>query len=84
MYFDSFGPNELMRFRDYREVASGVWIPFREDRAWTHSAEKGRHGRKYIHLWVAVQEVQTDLDLAETIQKLQPRDGDEVRGRKTQ
>jgi len=77
-YFGQFGPNELIRFRDYREVAPGVWIPFREDRAFTHPAKDGDKRRKYIHLWVAVQDVKTDVDLTETIEKLQPREGDQV------
>jgi hypothetical protein len=75
-YFGQFGPNELIRFRDYREVAPGVWIPFREDRAFTHPTNNGRH--KYIHLWAAVQEVRTDVDLTGTVEKLQPQDGEQV------
>jgi hypothetical protein len=77
-YFGQFGPNELIRFRDYREVAPGVWIPFRDDRVFTHPTGDGRKRHKYIRLWVAVQEVRTDFDLTETVQKLRPRDGDPV------
>jgi thiol-disulfide isomerase/thioredoxin len=75
-YFEFFGPNELIRLRDYREIAPGVWIPFREDRAWTHLAQDGSKRHKYTHLWVSVKDVRTDLDLSQTIQDLQPRDGD--------
>jgi thiol-disulfide isomerase/thioredoxin len=75
--FATSRPNELIRFRDYREVAPGVWIPFREDRVWTHGVRNGG-GRKYIRLWVAVQEVRTDIDLAETIQKLQPQENEQI------
>jgi hypothetical protein len=78
MYFEQFGPNELMRFRDYREVAPGVWVPFREDRVFTHPAGNGQKRRKYIHLWAAVQEVRTDVDLTDSVEKLRPSDGDPV------
>jgi cytochrome c biogenesis protein CcmG/thiol:disulfide interchange protein DsbE len=77
-HYDSFGPNELIRFRDYREVAPEVWIPFREDRAFTHPDEADRTRYKYIHLWTAVQKARTDVDLTESIVSLQPRDGEQV------
>ncbi len=77
-HFESFKPNELIRFRDYREVAPNVWIPFREDRAFTHSAGAAGNRFKYIRLWVAVQDARTDFDLTETIQKLQPKEGEHV------
>lgn len=79
LHFDVFGPNEIIRFRDYREVAPGVWIPFREDRAFTHPAEGNRKRHKYIRLWVAVEEVYTDVDLAEHVEALWPREGEEIR-----
>jgi hypothetical protein len=69
-------PNELVRFRDYREVAPGVWVPFREDRVFTHSATSSSERRKFIRLWAAVQEVRVDIDLTETIERLKPKDGD--------
>lgn len=78
LYFDDFGPNELIRFRDYREVAVGVWIPFREDRAFTHRAEADRKRHKYIRLWVEVQEVRTDVDLTERLESLRPREGERI------
>lgn len=77
LYFDSMEPNELIRFRDYREVAPKVWIPFREDRAFTHRAANPKQF-KYIRLWVAVQEVRTDVDLQETVEPLLPKDGEKV------
>jgi hypothetical protein len=78
MYFGELRPNELIRFRDYREVAPGVWVPFREDRSHTRPAGNGQKRRSYIRLWVAVQEVRTDINLTDTVQKLRPRDGDPV------
>jgi thiol-disulfide isomerase/thioredoxin len=76
--FDSMEPNELIRFRDYRKVAPGVWIPFREDRAFTHGADGNPKQRKYIRLWVAVQEVKTDVDLTEKVDSLFPKDGEQI------
>ncbi|HVX63898.1 MAG TPA: TlpA disulfide reductase family protein [Pirellulales bacterium] len=78
LYFDDFGPNELIRFRDYREVAPGVWIPFREDRAFTHPAEADRKRHKYIHLWNEVQEARTDMGLSKRVEALRPREGQRV------
>lgn len=78
VHFDQFKPNELIRFRDYREVTPGVWIPFREDRAFTHPAKSGPNRRQYIHLWVAVEEVRTDVDLTERVESLCPREGEDV------
>jgi thiol-disulfide isomerase/thioredoxin len=73
-----YRPNELICFRDHREVAPDVWVPFREDRAFTHPVA-GRPGRrKYIRLWAAVQKVRTDFELSETIARLEPKDGDRV------
>ena len=78
LYFDHFGPNELIRFRDYREIAPGVWVPFREDRAFTHAAASNPRRRKYIRLWVAVEEVRTDVDLTERVESLRPREGEMI------
>ena len=82
LYFDDFGPNELIRFRDYRQVAPNVWIPLREDRAFTHPAEVDRKRRKYIHLWSEVQEARTDVDLTERVEALRPRDGQRIGDRR--
>jgi hypothetical protein len=76
--FDLLGPNELIRFRDYREIAPGVWIPFREDRAFTHGADGNAKGHKYIRLWVAVEEVQTDVDLTERVESLRPKEAQRI------
>ncbi|HVX15259.1 MAG TPA: hypothetical protein VHC22_28985 [Pirellulales bacterium] len=76
--FERLGPNELIRFRDYREISPGVWIPFREDRAFTHGADGNPKGHKYIRLWVAVEEVRTDIDLADRVESLRPREGEHV------
>lgn len=78
LQFDSLRPNELIRFRDYRQVAPGVWIPFREDRAFTHSADGDPKRYKYIRLWVAVQEVKTDIDLSDTVESLLPKEGEAI------
>ena len=78
IYFDHFGPNELIRFRDYREVAPGVWIPFREDRAFTHRSDANNQHHKYIRLWVAVEEVRTDDNLTERVAELRPREGETI------
>lgn len=77
-YFDVFGPNELIRFRDDREIAPGVWIPFREDRAFTHGADNDRSKHKYIRLWVSVDEVKTGMDLTEIVQASEPKEGERI------
>jgi thiol-disulfide isomerase/thioredoxin len=77
-YTGVYGPNELICFRDYREVAPGVWIPFREDRAFTHRVGASRDRHKYIRLTLAVQEVRTDLELADTIRTLSPAPGERI------
>jgi thiol-disulfide isomerase/thioredoxin len=76
--FEYFKPNELIRFRDYREVSPGIWIPFREDRAFTHSADGNQNRHQYFRLWVTVEEARQDVGLAEIVEKLQPQDGDLV------
>jgi hypothetical protein len=78
LHFNVFGPNELIRFRDYREIAPGVWIPLCEDRAFTHGADGNAKGRKYIRLWVAVEEVRTDVDLTDRVESLQPQEGQPI------
>lgn len=77
-YYEQFGPSQLLRFRDYREVAPGVWIPFREDLSVTHAADTNRKRFKYTHFWLDVQEVRTDVDLTDAIEKLRPKEGDRI------
>jgi thiol-disulfide isomerase/thioredoxin len=76
-YLDGKEPNELARFDDYREVAPGVWLPFREVR--THgwaSDERGKHS--VVRSELVVMGARTDVDLAERYTKLLPREGDRV------
>src|SRR5205823_7918488 len=70
-------PNELARFDDYREVAPGVWLPFREVRthAWA-SDERGK--RSVVRSELAVLEARTGVDLADRCSRLLPREGDRV------
>jgi thiol-disulfide isomerase/thioredoxin len=77
-YSGPFEPNELVCFRDFRQIAPDAWFPFREDRAFTHSADSNVNRRKYIRLWWSAEEVRTDVDLAATIQILQPKEGDRI------
>ena len=70
--------NELVRFDDYREVAAGVWLPFREVRAIPYPSETEK-GKKLIRQSeLVVEEVKTDRDLAGRFAELMPADGDPV------
>jgi RNA polymerase sigma factor (sigma-70 family) len=76
-YLSGKEPNELAVFDDYREVAPGVWLPFREVR--THgwaSDERGKHS--VVRSELVVLEARTGVDLADRCAKLLPREGDRV------
>lgn len=79
MYFESNArPGELIRFDDYREVAPGVWIPFREDRSvWQHSKES-EEKYHYIRSELVVEAVKTDVDLLKAIAELMPKEGERI------
>ena len=68
-------PREMIVFRDYREVAPGAWVPFRQDCA---VVEGSPNYYACTRSWAAVQDVRLDVDLRETIQRLRPRTGDQI------
>jgi len=71
-------PNELVQFDEYREVAPGVWLPFHETRAFPHASETTRGKRLLRRSELRVEEVQTDLNLANRYAELLPKEGDRV------
>jgi thiol-disulfide isomerase/thioredoxin len=71
-------PNELVLFDDYREVSPGLWIPFREIRAFPHTSETARNKHQLIRSELSVDEVRTDLSLAGRFDPLMPKDGEHV------
>jgi RNA polymerase sigma factor (sigma-70 family) len=69
--------NELAEFDDYREVAPGVWMPFREVRVFPHASEtKGKRLLRRSELMV--REIRTDVSLVERYAQLLPKEGDRV------
>jgi thiol-disulfide isomerase/thioredoxin len=70
-YLADSRPNELARFDDYREVAPGVWLPFREAR--THDA-----GNTLRRTELVIIAARTDTDLTARYAGLLPRVGDQV------
>jgi len=68
-------PGLLVRFRDFREVAPGIWWPYREDRA---QGGFDNDVFSYFRCEYTVEEVRTDVDLAATVQALQPKEGEQV------
>ncbi len=68
-------PSLLVRFQDYREIAPGIWWPFREERA-QGSLRQGRFSG--MRSEYAVDEVRIDVNLAEWIEALKPREGEQV------
>jgi RNA polymerase sigma factor (sigma-70 family) len=76
-YLSGREPNELAVFDDYRQVAPGVWLPFRETRthAWA-SDQRGKHS--VVRSELVVTEARTGVDLAERYARLLPREGDRV------
>ncbi len=71
-------PNELVRFEDYREISPGIWLPFREIRAFPHASETVRQKQLLRRSELEVEAIQTNLDLADRIEKLLPREGEHV------
>jgi thiol-disulfide isomerase/thioredoxin len=71
-------PNELIRFDDYREVAPGVWLPFRETRGFVHSSETVPGKSLLRRSELVVEEARTDADLTEDSARLLPKEGDRV------
>lgn len=70
-------PAVMVRFRDFREVAPGIWWPFVESRVQVRVADKnGRYG--FTRGIIKVQSVETDIDLTATTEQLKPRNGDRV------
>jgi RNA polymerase sigma factor (sigma-70 family) len=76
-YLSGKEPNELAVFEDYREVAPGVWLPFRETRTYSWASDQ-RGKRSVVRSELVVTEARTGMDLAERYAKLLPREGDRV------
>jgi RNA polymerase sigma factor (sigma-70 family) len=74
-------PNELVRFDDYREIAPGVWLPFRETRAFPHASETVQGKQLLNRSELRVYRVATDVDLSDRIARLMPREGDTIENR---
>ncbi|MDR3621052.1 MAG: sigma-70 family RNA polymerase sigma factor [Paludisphaera borealis] len=64
---------EYIVFDDYREIAPGVWLPFRETRAFPHAENK------IFRSELRVEEVGIDRDLAGRFAELAPKEGDSVK-----
>lgn len=78
IYSGMYEPRELICFRNYREITRGVWVPFRQDRAFARPVTRDFSRHNYSRGWTAVQDVRIDIDLTDTIRKLQPKDGDQI------
>jgi thiol-disulfide isomerase/thioredoxin len=72
---DKTRPSLIVRFRDFREIAPGIWWPFREDRAQGYSAKEGFDCMRSDYV---VDEVRTDADLSDTVKALLPQEGEQV------
>ena len=68
-------PLRIIRFRDFRQIAPGIWWPYREDSAVGFSS---RNGFEYIRSECVVDEVRTDLDLSEAVKSIQPKERERV------
>jgi thiol-disulfide isomerase/thioredoxin len=75
MDFKTARPSLLVRFRDFREIAPGLWWPFREDRAQGHPSNDGYECMRSDYI---VEEIKTDIDLSRTIASLMPKEGEQV------
>ncbi|MEX2172147.1 MAG: M56 family metallopeptidase [Pirellulales bacterium] len=68
-------PFNLVVYSEFREIAPGVKLPFREDRAtWLHNDEKF----KYLRSESVVDRVALDVDLKARSEDLAPKTGDKV------
>ena len=68
-------PSLFIRFRDFREIAPGIWWPFEEDRTDGHMGDKGF---TFLRMKSRVTQIRTDIDLTETVAALQPVAGERV------
>jgi len=68
-------PSLFVRFRDFREIAPGIWWPFEEDRTDGHMGEKRF---TFSRVKSRVTQIRTDIDLTETVAALQPAVGERV------
>ena len=68
-------PGLIVRFRDFREIAPGVWWPLREDRAQGRVTDDGFDGMVSNF---TVRTVLTDFDLSATIDAIRPKEGEHV------
>lgn len=75
-YFADSNPNELVHFDDYREIAPGIWLPFREVRAFPHSSDIRPNKKKLMRSEHIVEEARTDRDLSARYAELLPKDAD--------
>ncbi|MFO1096043.1 MAG: carboxypeptidase regulatory-like domain-containing protein [Planctomycetaceae bacterium] len=77
--FERYGKaSVVVRFRDYREIAPGIWWPFLEDRAQGPSRRLDTGDISWVVARYVVDRVLTDFDLTETVNGLRPREGEQV------
>jgi thiol-disulfide isomerase/thioredoxin len=67
--------NEWIQLDDYRQVASGLWLPFREVRTISRPSEIARNKRSLTRSELRVEEVRTDMSLAGRYAELLPKEG---------
>jgi hypothetical protein len=71
-------PNELVQFDDYREIAPGLWLPFRETRTVPRTSQSVKGKQSVMRTELRVKEVRTDRSLAERCAELLPKGGEQV------
>lgn len=73
--FEEVQPIDLTRFSDFREVAPGIWWPFREV-----SVSPSHHEGSPRYLWgiYVVEAVRTDLDLTPIVNAVRPEEGQTI------
>ena len=71
-------PRELAVFEDYREVSPGLWLPFRENRAYTRPSVGVPDKMSLTRSELVVERVRTDRDLGDRYASLLPKEGDRV------
>jgi thiol-disulfide isomerase/thioredoxin len=67
--------NEWIQLDDYREIAPGLWLPFREIRTISCPSEIARNKRSLTRSELRVEEVRTDKSLADRYAELLPKEG---------